>query len=159
MELKNTRFGDITYRQKDILEITGGLVGLPGLSQFLVLDFEVDTPFKWLQSVQESNIGFLIAEPRLFRPDYSVSLDEEDLAACEAESVDDLVIVAICTFREKLELSTGNLRAPIVVNETTRRGQQVILEGCDYTTHESIAAEIEKTPKSLVEETAKEHCG
>ena len=138
MELKNTRFGDIVYQEKDLLEITGGLVGFPDLTEFLILDFEAATPFKWLQSVSEPAMGFLIAEPRLFRPEYSLSLDKEDLAAFDTQSVGDLVIFVICTYREGMEKTTGNLLAPVVVSDHSRRGRQVILEGSVFTTSESV---------------------
>jgi flagellar assembly factor FliW len=73
--------------------------------------------------------------------------------------VDDLVVFVICTYRECFEKATGNLMAPIVVNGRTRWGQQIIFEGTEYTTHESVAAPVESASANNPKANVDKNCG
>jgi len=134
MELTGTRFGDFTYEEGDLLRLPEGLVGMPQLTRFLILDFEAELPFKWLQSVEEPAMGFLVADPRLFQPDYSLHLSRCDLGYMVVTDPADLVVFVLCTFGGDLREATGNLLGPIVVHAESRVGRQVILEDRDLST-------------------------
>lgn len=134
MELTGTRFGDFQYEAEDILWLPEGLVGMPRLTRFLILDFEADLPLKWLQSIEEPAMGFLVADPRLFQPDYSLHLSRCDLGDMAVTDPADLVVFVLCTYRGDLEETTGNLLGPIVVHAGSRRGRQIILEDRDLST-------------------------
>jgi flagellar assembly factor FliW len=139
MILRGTSFGDIDYAEDDLIRLGEGLVGMPGQTRFLVLDFEGETPFKWLQSVDDAGIGFLITEPALFRPEYALTLEPQDLQDLQAESTEELVVFVLCTYRGDLRETTGNLLGPVIVNARTRRGRQVVLERAPYGTAETLA--------------------
>jgi flagellar assembly factor FliW len=138
MELIGTRFGSFSYEEQDLLELPEGLLGMPELIRFLILDFEEGLPFKWLQSVDNPKIGFLIADPRLFRPDFALGLNSQDLGELEVRSVDELVVFVICALKGELESCTGNLLGPIIVHAESRRGRQLVLEDGSYSTHEPL---------------------
>jgi len=138
MELSNTRFGTIEYEEKDLIHIPEGLVGMPDMVSFLILDFEEETPFKWMQCTQDANRGFLIADPLLFNPEFSLALGEDDLRDLEVNSPDDLAVFVICTFRGKWSETTGNLMGPIIVQVEKRLGRQVIVEESSFSTHECL---------------------
>jgi len=155
MILKNTQFGDIQYTADDLLVLPEGLVGMPQYCHFLVLDFEGEHAFKVLQSTDESDINFLMADPRLFRPDFDYEAVAQAREPLGIESGEDLVVFVLCTWRESFENSTGNLMGPIVVNAETRRGLQVILEDGRYSVHESLfRVEKEPVPSSKEDESA-----
>ncbi|MBN2169793.1 MAG: flagellar assembly protein FliW [Candidatus Krumholzibacteriota bacterium] len=134
MELIGTRFGDFHYEDKDLLRLPEGLVGMPQLTRFLILDFEADLPLKWLQSIEEPAMGFLVADPRLFQPDYSLHLSRCDLGDIAVMDPADLVVFVLCTYKGELEETTGNLLGPIVVHAESRVGRQIILEDRDLST-------------------------
>jgi flagellar assembly factor FliW len=138
MELSNTRFGTITYEEQDLIHLPKGMVGMPEMVDFLILDFEETTPFKWMQSLDDATMGFLIADPLLFNPDFSLALDKEDFSGLKVDSPEDLAVFVICTFRGKWSETTGNLMGPIIVHAEKRLGCQIIVEDASFSTHESV---------------------
>jgi len=138
MIIKDTIFGDIQYTNSDLLRMPLGLVGMPHLTQFLILDFEKEHAFKALISTEEPGINFLISDPRNFRPDFDFRFLDPTRDALKVESDEDLSVFVLCTWRGKLESTTGNLLGPIAVNVKSRKAMQVILESGSYTTHETL---------------------
>ena len=138
MELQGTNFGKIAYEEGDLLTIPAGLVGLPRLTRFLILDFEEKVVFKWLQSVDDPAMGWLVAPPQLFRTDYALALLPEETAALAADSPADLAVFVICTYAGDLREITGNLLGPVVVNAGRRLGRQVIIDRSEFSTHEKL---------------------
>lgn len=135
MDLRGTRFGDLEYAEQEVLELPEGLVGLPQLKRFLILDLSDQAPLRWLQSLDEPAVGFLIAEPGLFDPTYSLALDEHDLRGLAVRSVAELSVFVLCTRRGSWSATTGNLLGPVVVHTETRRGRQLIVEDAGHSTH------------------------
>lgn len=135
MYLRATRFGDLEVADQDILQLPEGLVGLPHLKRFVILDLAEQAPFRWLQSVDEPGLGFLIAEPGLFDPDYNLALDAHDLRGLAVRAAAELSVFVLCTRRGPWSATTGNLLGPIVVHTESRRGRQLIVEDAGYSTH------------------------
>ncbi|MBM4118586.1 hypothetical protein FJ251_12795 [bacterium] len=135
MDLRGTRFGNLEFTEQEVLELPEGLVGLPKLKRFLILDLAEQAPFRWLQSLDEPAVGFLIAEPGLFDPTYSLALDDHDLRGLAVRSATELTVFVLCTRRGAWSATTGNLLGPVVVHTETRRGRQLIVEDAGYSTH------------------------
>ncbi|MCB1162117.1 MAG: flagellar assembly protein FliW [Candidatus Krumholzibacteriia bacterium] len=140
MQLTGTRFGAMEYREQDRITLPEGLVGMPNLRQFLIADFEEKVPFRWLQSVDDPSVGFLIAEPALFEPEFSLGLTESDLRGLDVSDPEELGVFVLCTFRGSWQETTGNLMGPVLVHAGSRRGRQVIVEDSGYSTHEPLRA-------------------
>ena len=132
MELKGTRFGDIEYQEKDLIRLKGGLIGMPDQTDFVILDFEEEMPFKWLQSTQEAALGFLVGDPLLFCPEYELGLDSGEFADLGVKAPEDLAIFVLCAFKGRIEETTANLLGPIIVHVENRVGRQVIVEDSEY---------------------------
>lgn len=139
MELHGTRFGTIGYAPDDLILLPDGLIGMPDRTNFLILDFEEETPFKWMQSVDDPGLGFVISEPTLFRQDYSLALETLDLRDLDVSGPEELAVFVICTYRGNWDQLTGNLMGPIIVHVAARRGRQVIVEDSPFTTHENLS--------------------
>ncbi len=138
MELSNTRFGTINYEEGDPILLPKGMIGMPDMVNYLILDFEDETPFKWMQSLDDPTMGFLIADPLLFNPDFSLALSEEDSEGLQVNAPEDLAVFVICTFRGKWSGTTGNLMGPIIVHIDKRLGCQIIVEDASFSTHEPV---------------------
>ncbi len=151
MIISDTVFGDIQYTETDQLILPLGLVGMPHLTRFLILDFEGEHAFKALISTEEPGINFLISDPRNFNKDFDFTLLEPTRDAMKVEDDKDLSVFVLCTWRGKFESTTGNLLGPIVVNVKTRKGMQVILERGSYTTHESLQVLKDEETEGRVE--------
>ncbi len=128
--LESPRFGPVDVDEDKIIHFPKGLPGFPGCTEFVVMDHDTDTPLKWLQCVDRSEVSFLVIEPEQILLSYGLDVPEPVLAflGWQKETGDpkDVIVFVILTV-DGTNLS-ANLRAPVVVNVETRRAQQMILD-------------------------------
>jgi flagellar assembly factor FliW len=134
MRLLGTRFGNVDFTAEDIVAFEDGLIGFPTLTHFILLSPKPDSPFRWLQSIEDPSMAFLLAEPLHFFPSYRPQLSLQECKALSmAEDTPRLVYVTTSIPPGKPKEMTVNLLAPIVLNIETRKGKQVILGDDAYT--------------------------
>jgi flagellar assembly factor FliW len=129
LEIESSRFGRVEIDPERVVEFPDGLIGLGG-SRYALLAASADSPFLWLQSVEDPELALPVTDPHQFFPSFAVQLDDEE---AERLALDDVTAVAVyVTVRaaERLEDFTANLKAPILV--WSGRGYQVINQspGC-----------------------------
>jgi flagellar assembly factor FliW len=156
IKVKTTRFGEIEVNEKDVIQLPKGLIGFPELTKFVLLDHDKDSPFKWLQSLDDGTIAFVLINPLLFQPAYSVEVTESEVSDLDLKKEEDAVISVIVTMPGNPENMTANLKAPLVFNLQNRKGKQVILNNAEYTTRHNIMEEIRRNVDSLEETKVKE---
>jgi flagellar assembly factor FliW len=132
MEVRTTRFGVIEIAEDRVITLPKGLLGFPRATRFCLLEPGDDACFFWLQSVDEPSLAFVVTDPSLFVPDYSVPLRPEQMTELGLERLDDAqVFVIVNKVDHQL---TGNLQGPLVVNTLTRTGDQLVLAEKRWTT-------------------------
>jgi flagellar assembly factor FliW len=144
IKVKTTRFGEIDVKSEDLIELPSGLIGFPELKRYVLLDHDKDSPFKWLQSLDDGAIAFVLINPLLFKPDYTVEVTEAEVSDLELKNEDDAVISVIITIPTNPQNMTANLKAPLVFNLQNRKGKQLVLSNSAYTTRHNIMEEIKK---------------
>jgi flagellar assembly factor FliW len=127
--IESSRFGRVEIDPARVVEFPDGLIGLGG-SRYALLAAAADSPFLWLQSLEDPELALPVTDPHQFFSSFSVQLDDEE---AERLGLDDTSAVAVyVTVRaaESLEDFTANLKAPILVWSGT--GRQVINQtpGC-----------------------------
>lgn len=135
---KTTRFGQLTYDEKDLIRLPEGLIGLPGLRRWLLLDMDGDLPLKWLQSVDRGDFCVPVMSPYFYTDDYDVAPGGPQRAVLGGARAADLVTLVITTVHAGGHLLTANLRAPLILNCDTRRGVQVALDDERYAIRQEI---------------------
>ena len=122
MRVETTRFGALDVHEETLITFPAGIIGFPNSSRYVILDHTRDVPFKWLQSVDEGQVAFVIMDPALFKSDYHVPVDPDTLGEIGASDLDSLVCFVILTIPSAdAARVTANLRGPVVVNERTRQ--------------------------------------
>lgn len=144
LKVKTTRFGDVDVKEEDAIELPQGLIGFPELKRYILLDHDKDSPFKWLQSLDDGAIAFVLINPLLFKPDYEVEVTEAEVAELDLTNEEDAVISAIVTMPTNPQNMTANLKAPLVFNLQNRKGKQIILNDSQYATRHNIMEEMKK---------------
>ncbi|MDA8233881.1 MAG: flagellar assembly protein FliW [Clostridia bacterium] len=134
MNIITSRFGEIQINEDDIINFPQGILGFEDIKRFIILSFEEQAPFKWLQALDDSDLAFVIAEPFLFFSDYEFDLSDEDQKMLEGSTIEQLGVYVILLMREKATDVSANLMAPIVVNLTKRKAKQVVLYNEKYST-------------------------
>lgn len=127
------RFGVIEYLDDDVVSFREGLVGLPDLQRFLLLQHKPGSPFRWLQSLDRAEVALLVVDPVEFVNGYE---PEMPATAAVALGLDDetprLVYTVVTIPSGRPQGMTLNLAGPIVVNAETRNARQVVLEDEAY---------------------------
>lgn len=137
-KVKTTRFGEIEVKDSDVIALPSGLIGFPELTRYILLDHDKGSPFKWLQSLEDGAIAFVLINPLLFKPDYTVEVSETEVSDLDLKSEEDAVISVIITMPSNPQNMTANLKAPLVFNLKNRKGKQLILNNSAYTTRHNI---------------------
>ncbi len=134
MKLKGTRFGEIEFSKDDVIHFEEGMIGFHHLKQYVVVNTKQDSPYRWLQSVDEPKLAFLVSIPESFVADYSpVISDSEAQALGLSPDTSHLVLVTTTIPTGNPKAATANLAAPVIINLESRKAKQVILEDEAYT--------------------------
>ena len=138
MQIKSTRFGEFEVSEELVVQFPEGLPGFEDQKQFAFLPYTVDednSPFAYMQAVQDPDLTLLLADPFLFFKHYSLNLNDEDAAQLGlSDSEETAGVYGIVAVPEKIDQMTVNLVAPIVVNWKEQKGMQIILDRSPYST-------------------------
>jgi flagellar assembly factor FliW len=128
MQVNTSRFGSLAIQEEALLTFPSGLIGFPECTRYVILDHDREVPFKWLQSVDDGTLAFVVMDPLLFKPDYQLVLEPQEIAELDASGEEEVVVLVLLTIPASDPRSvTANLRGPIVISQRSRRGKQVIL--------------------------------
>ncbi len=145
MLLNTKHFGEIDIMEDRHITFANGLPGFDEIHRFILLESsEPESPFKWLQSVDEPQLAFAIADPFMIKPDYDLEIDDEVVKELEITKEDDVAIYAIIIVPEDISKISMNLKAPIIINGKNRQGMQIILDTDKYNVRHYILDEISK---------------
>lgn len=128
MQIQTKFLGEVEIEEKEIITLTSGLLGLEEYTKYVLLPLEKDSPLAFFQSVEEPQIGFVVAYPFAFKKDYAFDIGEDDKEELQVEKAEDLIAYSIVTLKEPFEASTLNLLAPIVINSVKKCGKQIVLQ-------------------------------
>lgn len=139
MNIESQRFGTIEINEDELLAFPAGVIGFPTEQRFALVPHHGSGYIAWLQSVSTPGLAFPVVSAHAFGeryPDVPVAG-----AAAEAglEGPEDALAVMVVLCALANQPATVNLLAPIVVNASTRKGAQVILEGTRFSTREFFA--------------------
>jgi flagellar assembly factor FliW len=142
MEVRTTRFGVIEIAPDRAISFPKGLLGFPRQTRFCLLEPGDDSCFFWLQSLDEPGLAFVVTDPALFVPEYSVPIRPEQMEDLGLSKLEDAQVFCIVN---KLDGQlTGNLQGPLVVNTLTRTGEQMVLAEKRWTTRHTLLKVPEK---------------
>jgi flagellar assembly factor FliW len=132
VKVNTTRFGTIEVEEKRIITIKGGMLGFPGMVRYVILDHSRESPFKWLQSVDNPSIAFVITDPLIFIPHYRISLNSIEMSEIEIEDPEKAICFVVVNIAKDYSLITLNLQGPVIVNTEKGLAKQVVLLDSSY---------------------------
>ena len=133
MKIKTSRFGEMEIEVETILTFPGGLIGFPEQERFIIVRHNPESPFFWLQAVDDPGLAFVIVDPLVFKPDYIVPIPPAVMSAMnatESSKLETFVIVTIPSGQP--DAMTANMLGPIVVNSKLRLARQLVLDEKRY---------------------------
>jgi flagellar assembly factor FliW len=119
---------DATAVELPTIEFTTPIAGFPEHRTFVLVSTTEDGVIYTLRSVDDPDLRFLVVPPAPFYPDYAPEVPDaviEQLASTRPE--EDLLVLLVVTVGERADEATANLLAPVIVDRSTRRAVQVVL--------------------------------
>ncbi|CAN5415444.1 flagellar assembly protein FliW [soil metagenome] len=122
---------DFSYDESQIINFAEGLIGLPEMRRAVLIAMDEFEPFCWLASIESEKTRFIVVDPN----DVFAAYKPFDSDAGSDEKLKMLAIVNVSSDWQK---TTVNLRAPLVINQETLRGAQLVLTDSSYQFGESL---------------------
>ncbi len=138
MQVRTTRFGDVDIAEDRVITFPKGLLGFAEHRRFCLLEPADDACFFWLQSVDDPNLAFVVTDPSLFVPDYTVPIRPEQMGDLGLTRLEDAQVFVIVNKVE--QALTGNLQGPLVVNTLNRCAEQLVLAEKRWTTRHPLVS-------------------
>ena len=126
-----TRFGEVEYDPANLLHFPAGMIGFPTLHDFIVMPNKKEGPLFWIQSVDDTDVAFVLTDPTNFFLDYQIQPDASERSTLRIAKEDECHALSVVTVPQDQQI-TLNLAAPILFSAKTNRAIQVILEKTDY---------------------------
>lgn len=139
MLIETKYFGKMEIEGDKVISFESGIPGFLHEKQFVLLDIPGNDLLQILQSLNGPDLAFFITNPHHFYRNYAFSLEDNVIEALQISSENDVAVLSIMTVKEPFQTSTINLQAPIIINNRTKLGKQIILKEEQFSMHASIS--------------------
>lgn len=119
-------YGEVSYKDEDVIRFEEGLFGFEEEKSFILLDIE-ETTYKLLQSTTTEELYFVVMTPFAFHQSYDFEVPDAIMEQLEIKALDNLDVLSLVVFKDPIQESTMNLKAPILMNNKTKKAKQLIL--------------------------------
>ena len=135
IKVSTSRFGEIEVDEKKIVHFKDGIPAFEDEHEFVILPYEEESPYFFMQSMKSPDLAFLLTIPFLFFSDYTFEIDETTVKELDIKNSDAVFYYSMITIPNgSIRYMTANLLAPIVLNSENMQAKQVVLEKSNYTT-------------------------
>ena len=134
MIIEKTRFGTMEINDEKIITMVRSIPGFSGRDRYIILNREESNPFLWYQCVDDSQLAFVLLNPYLVEPDYSVDLKAilSEISWEQEEEKNLAVFVIVNVPPGAPDKMTANLMAPIIINTERLEAVQMICQDSPY---------------------------
>ncbi|MCE2930691.1 MAG: flagellar assembly protein FliW [Vampirovibrionales bacterium] len=128
-QINTERFGAVSVDEASIITFVQPILGFDSLKEFALFDHDDESPFKWLQSLEDPALAFVVTNPTLFGHNYEFNLPQEACSILNVQRAEDAQVLTLVTVPEENPLHmTANFLGPIIFHNDTRHAMQLILE-------------------------------
>ncbi|MBE6845355.1 MAG: flagellar assembly protein FliW [Ruminococcus sp.] len=125
MNILTRDFGEVEITKDDIITFDEKIYGFEEYTSFIMLyDDEFNGEYVWLQSTEEPELCFIMANPELIA-DYNPDFKEEAQKALGNGECEYWVMMVV---NEDIKQTTVNLKSPVIINLKNHKAMQLILE-------------------------------
>ncbi len=147
MQVETTRFGVLDIPDDRVIHFPKGLLGFSQCKRYCLLEPGEDGAFWWLQSIEEPSLAFVVTDPSIFVPEYTVPIKPEQMAEWGLERLEDAQVFVIVNKVD--QTLTGNLQGPLVINTVTKQAEQVVVAEKRWTTRHALMRVQSAQPRAL----------
>ena len=129
IEVDTKYFGKLEVSPHEVLHFPQGIFAFEKLKKYILLSTKKNLSFRWLQSIEEKNIAFLVTDPSTFLPGYKPVIAGESLEIIQMDSSQESGLFCIITVPNRQpEKMTINLQGPILINYDRMLAAQFVSE-------------------------------
>lgn len=144
MKLNTKNFGEIEIDESKLVVFDETIPGFPNSKRYAFLfDEDENSPFCWMQSVDEGDVSFALLNPVEVLPKYNPKVTATELAILGDVDMSAISVYNILVVPQKIEDITVNLKAPIVINLNNKKAVQIILSDERYKVRHNLQQEIQ----------------
>ena len=133
IKINTTKFGEVEIDKSLIFEFISPIIGFNDLKKYTIIDYKPDSPFKWLQSMEDMDLTFPITLCSFFGIDYQFDIPDEEAQNLGIESADDIFVCNIANIpSSNPQGATINMLAPIIINTVNKKAMQIILKNTEF---------------------------
>lgn len=132
--IESKRFNTLEVSTERLVTIPHGIIGFSDIKQYVMLDPIPNTPFIWFHAVSNPYICFIVVDPYIVKPDYSIDFDKDLITELKNFDPKNLIAMVIATVPAAISEMSVNLKGPIVINLENKLAKQIVLTDKDYPT-------------------------
>jgi flagellar assembly factor FliW len=139
MKITTRVLGEIELTDEQIVDMPSGMIGFPGRLRYALIPFaDAKVPFLYWQCIDDLSLCFILIDPTLIDPGYTISLPADQLEEIELTSTEEGSVYAVVTVPADPRELTANLMGPIVINKSARKARQLVLTDARYSTRHRV---------------------
>ena len=156
MEVNTRDYGVIDVDESAIIRFEDGIIGFEGYRDYVLIDDAAgQSPFRRLQSVEDSGLAFILLDPFSVKPDYEFMMEDDLIERLSVENANEVVVLAIVVVPDDVKKISFNLKAPLVINANLRKGVQYVVDRSNYGVRHYLFEELERADSARLCEDKK----
>jgi flagellar assembly factor FliW len=118
--------GPLEVPASAVVQLTEPLYGFPDRLEYVLIP-AARQGLWWFISVHQPTVTFVVADPFVGKPEFSIDLGEIERQQLGIAAVDDVLVLVMLALPGPAGGDvTANFRAPVVLNLRTRVGMQIL---------------------------------
>ena len=136
MKVDTKLFGEIEIDEEKVITFEGGIVGFPDLKKFALMHDEDNEEegrqgLSFMVSLDEPAFAMPVVNPLVVKDSYNPVVEDDYLIPLGELKEEDMLVLVTVTVPHDITKMTVNLMAPFIVNASTKKAVQVILDEDD----------------------------
>ncbi|MCL2109516.1 MAG: flagellar assembly protein FliW [Oscillospiraceae bacterium] len=121
-------FGQIEIDETQVFEFPNGVFAFEDVRRFALINpLGEDVYPMWLQSAEDIAPCFVVFDPTIIDPNYTVTLTRSERALLEINDDTNVRYLVIAKVPENFRQTTVNMKSPIIINSDMNLAAQFIL--------------------------------
>jgi len=143
VQVKTMRFGEITVAADLIITVPKGLLGFESSRHYVIIETPDSVPFKWLQSLDDPALAFVIVNPIVFFAEYRIDVDPRELSELNiADPASVMTYVIVSVPDGDMSRMSVNLQGPVIISTENNLAKQLVMVNGPYSTVHSILPQL-----------------
>src|SRR5690349_4858780 len=102
MNITTLQFGEITIAEQEVFTFPQGIPGFEQYVRYIFIQPDPESPFIFLQSVDNGEVALVLTNPFVFFPEYDLELSDSVITELEISSREDVAVWSVVSVGEQL---------------------------------------------------------